>query len=163
MDDELRVLLAKDAIRDQLYNYVRSCDRLDPELGYSVFAEEAITVNGNYYNGGARGFIDMVMAAHARKVMTSHQISNLIIKVNGDKAGSEAYVTAAIESEKEGKLYMQVARCRYNDQWELRNGKWLIVKRVASFDIDYTTQIEKDSGIHASTRDKTDPSYTVIG
>ena len=42
MDDKaLEVLLAKEAIRDQIYTYCRALDRIDNELGYSVFAEDS--------------------------------------------------------------------------------------------------------------------------
>ena len=37
--DEIKTLLAKEAIRDQIYVYCRALDRIDNELGYSVFAE----------------------------------------------------------------------------------------------------------------------------
>lgn len=41
MSEEMRTLLAKEAIRDQIYTYCRALDRIDNELGYSVFAEDS--------------------------------------------------------------------------------------------------------------------------
>ena len=46
---ELEQLVAKEAIRDQIYTYCRSLDRIDNELGYSVFAEDSEVDYGPTY------------------------------------------------------------------------------------------------------------------
>ena len=37
---DLEILIEKDKIRDQIFNYCRALDRIDNELGYTIFAEE---------------------------------------------------------------------------------------------------------------------------
>lgn len=41
MERQIAELIEKEAIREQIYTYCRALDRIDNELGYSVFAEEA--------------------------------------------------------------------------------------------------------------------------
>ena len=93
---ELEQLVAKEAIRDQIYTYCRSLDRIDNELGYSVFAEDSEVDYGPTYKGTGRGFIDMMLDQHRQMISTSHMMTNIIIKFNeaGDKAVSETYMYA---------------------------------------------------------------------
>ena len=46
---ELEVLVEKEAIRDQIYNYCRALDRIDNDLGYTVFAPDAEVDYGPTY------------------------------------------------------------------------------------------------------------------
>ena len=41
MERQIAELIEKEAIREQIYTYCRALDRIDNELGYSVFAEDA--------------------------------------------------------------------------------------------------------------------------
>lgn len=55
-------------------------------------------------------------------------------------------------------------RVRYNDLWERRDGKWVIVKRTVSYDIPYNETIEAKAGVNAENsyrgdEYKKDPSY----
>ena len=38
MEHKLAELIEKEAIREQIYNYCRALDRIDNELGYTIFA-----------------------------------------------------------------------------------------------------------------------------
>ena len=76
---ELEQLVAKEAIRDQIYTYCRSLDRIDNELGYSVFAEDSEVDYGPTYKGTGRGFIDMMLDQHRQMISTSHMMTNIII------------------------------------------------------------------------------------
>ena len=93
--DEIKTLLAKEAIRDQIYVYCRALDRIDNELGYSVFAEDSQVDYGPTYRGTGRGFIDNMLEQHRHMICTHHMMTNILIKVDGDKAVSETYMYAA--------------------------------------------------------------------
>jgi hypothetical protein len=41
MNEEIQALLDKEAIREGLYRYCRSVDRLDAALGHGVFHEDS--------------------------------------------------------------------------------------------------------------------------
>jgi len=164
LNERLRILEAKDAIREKLYSYCRSVDRLDAELGYTVFAEDSFADYGDTFDGPGREAIDLILMQHEFTKYTSHQISNVIIKVNGNKAVSEAYCTACIEKDDEDGHGSYTARVRYNDTWECRDDNWMIVNRIVSGDISFFGGIE--SGLeqfNTSRGDKSDPSYGCIG
>ena len=56
---DIETLLAKEAIRDQIYTYCRALDRIDNELGYSVFAEDSkVNYGPTFPKGTGRQFID---------------------------------------------------------------------------------------------------------
>ena len=83
-------------ITDQIYRYCRAMDRIDHELGYSIWHEDGTADYGHNFQGTGRAFIDHVCQQHAGLQQHSHQVSNIIIDLDGDTAGSEAYVTATL-------------------------------------------------------------------
>jgi len=162
--ERIRILEAKDAIKEKLYSYCRSVDRMDTELGYTVFAEDSYVDYGDTFDGPGRDAIDLIIMQHGYTKYTSHQISNVIVKVDGDRAVSEAYCTACIEKDDEEGHGSYTARVRYNDKWECRDGDWVIVNRIVSGDISFFAGIEKGlEQFNTSRGDKSDPSYECIG
>lgn len=164
---ELEKLIEKDAIRDQIFNYCRALDRIDNELGYTVFAEDAKVDYGPTYKGTGKGFIDMMLKQHRKMVSTHHMMTNILIKFNedGTKAASETYMYAACKyKNKAGKATFTVeARCRDIDNWEKRDGKWVIVNRVVAGDNTFLVMQPQYTEDYNNGRDKVrDPSYDVL-
>lgn len=81
MEHKLAELIEKEAIREQIYNYCRALDRIDNELGYTIFAEDAKVDYGPTYKGSGRGFIDMMLNMHRGMVSTHHMMTNILIKL----------------------------------------------------------------------------------
>ena len=164
-DEKLKTLIEKEEIRDQIYVYCRALDRIDNELGYSVFAEDSVVDYGPTYRGDGRGFIDNMLEQHRHMIATHHMMTNIYIKVDGDKAVSETYMYATCKMPgKEGKTFTVEARCRDIDNWEKRDGKWLIVKRIVAGDNTRILSHYKDLEMYNTSRDdKNDPSYAVLG
>ena len=161
---ELQQLLAKEAIRDQIFNYCRALDRIDNELGYTIFSDDAEVDYGPTYKGSGRGFIDMMMDQHRNMISTHHMMTNILIKLNDDctKAASETYMYAACKyKNRKGEASFTVeARCRDIDKWELRDGKWVIVKRVVAGDNTFLISPMQYTDDYNNGRDKVkDPSY----
>ena len=119
---DLEILIEKEKIRDQIYTYCRALDRIDNELGYTVFAEDAEVDYGPTYKGTGRGFIDMMLKQHRAMVSTHHMMTNILIKFNedGTKAASETYMYAACKykNKKGVPTFTVEARCRDIDKWE---------------------------------------------
>lgn len=160
---ELEKLIEKEAIRDQIYTYCRALDRIDNDLGYSVFAEDAKVDYGPTYKGTGKGFIDMMLNMHRKMVVTHHMMTNILIKFNedGTRAASETYMYAACKyKNKAGKATFTVeARCRDIDKWEKQDGKWVIVERIVAGDNTFIVPAPQYTDDYNNGRDKTeDPS-----
>jgi len=160
---ELRALLDKQAITEQLANYCRAVDRLDKALGYGVFHEDCTADYGaDVYQGTGRGFIDSVCEAHLHCVNHSHQVCNLTIALDGDRAGSETYFHSATRIMIDGTLKQIRVYGRYLDRWERRQGHWAIVKRKTIFDFDETRDLALTERHEQGERDSSDPSYAFL-
>src|SRR5665213_3060327 len=97
MEQALRELVAKQAITEAIYRYCRGLDRMDREVALSVWHPAGTADWGEtYFQGTGAGFIDWVWEVHAGFERHSHQITNILIEVNGDRAVSESYVTVAL-------------------------------------------------------------------
>jgi hypothetical protein len=159
---DLDALLAKSAIETVLKRYCRSMDRIDAELGYGVWHEGGVADYGPIFQGTGRGFIDWVCDFHRTLDATSHQIANILIDVQGDRATSETYITVSLLGTKDGQRTLTVGRGRYLDEWSRRDGRWAIDRRryVTDFAIS-------EEGVTAADgwgkRDSGDLSYALLG
>ncbi len=168
---DLEILVEKDKIRDQIYTYCRALDRIDFELGYSIFAEDAEVDYGPTYKGTGRGFIDMMLKMHTKMMLsTHHMMTNILIKFNedGTKAVSETYMYAACKYRNKAKkpTFTVEARCRDIDKWEKRDGKWVIVKRIVAGDNSFILNSPSYTDDYNNGRGKSkenDPSYVMFG
>ncbi|MDB5972184.1 MAG: hypothetical protein JWQ90_4634 [Hydrocarboniphaga sp.] len=161
--ETLRSLADRQQITDLIYRYCRAVDRLDVALGRSIWHEDAIADYGaDVYQGDGRGVIDHICAQHRHTLVHSHQMSNIVIELDGDRAGSESYVTAWLRMRRGEQLKQITVLSRYVDQWSRRNGRWGLDKRIAIRDFDemrdVTAMVEHDTG----RRDRSDPSYTAL-
>ena len=163
MSDDVTALLDRDAIREALYAYCRSVDRLDAPLGRAVFHEDSHADYGaGVYQGPRRGAIDKIIQDHDGLTSHSHQVSNVLIALDGNRAGSEAYMTGTMRMQREGKEYQICVRARYLDAWEKREGRWAITRREVAFDHDEIREVTSLRGACHSARDETDPSYRFL-
>lgn len=162
-DAEIQRLLDKNAIREALFKYCRSVDRLDIPLGHSVFHEDSYADYGaDVYQGPGRGCIDAIVKTHDNLTTHSHQISNILIALDGDRAGSEAYMTGTMWMRRDGKDFQIFVRARYLDTWEKRDGIWAITRRELAYDHDEVREVTPMRGTVNATRDAGDPSYTIL-
>lgn len=169
---EITELLAREHIRDCVYRLARSIDRCDKPLLASCFHEGATDDHG-IFKGTADDFCDWVMVELKKFERTQHFIGNITIKVDGDKAASEAYFIAhhvMTLPDGDGKKIDMIAAGRYLDSFEKRGGDWKITHRHAVYDwnrADDSTDTWSDPAIAAvlerGTRGPDDPSYGVIG
>jgi hypothetical protein len=138
-------LWAREQIRDRLHLYCKGIDRKDYALVRSCFADD------HYHDhGGLTGSADTFVAAAAgllEKIpATHHSITNVHISLSedGKRASTEANFVAyhLIEAGHHeglpvptgGKATDWIVAGRYLDEMELRDGTWLIVKRLGVHD-----------------------------
>ena len=114
-------------------------------------------------------------ANHAALAGHSHQVTNILIDVDGDSAGSEAYVTGFLWNVSDaGTVSHMVAIGRYLDRWSFRAGVWAIDHRRFVYDAVLPSDssdrslfgrlaTQRSPRQSAARRDQTDPSYKVVG
>jgi hypothetical protein len=152
------------AIKKLLYTYCRSMDRIDVELGYSIWHEGAqADYSEGIYQGSGRGFIDWVLQRHREISAHSHQVTNIFIELDGDRAASEAYVTAVVQAPAEGGVTQTHFCGRYLDRWSYRGGRWGIDRRIYIQDTVELHTFVPGVVPPRMKRDRTDPSYRVLG
>jgi hypothetical protein len=163
MDITLQALIDRAAITEQLYRYCRSVDRLDVPLGHSLWHEDAVADYGDIYQGSGRGVIDFICQAHLQLLHHSHQISNILITLNGDRAGSEAYVTANMRLKDQDQFKQMTVWGRYIDQWSRGDDGWKLDKRQTIIDFDEIRTAVPLGHYTVAKRGPDDPSYKVLG
>lgn len=150
------------AITRQIHLYCRAMDRVDAELGYAIWHEDGEADYGEaIFQGTGRGFIDFVCESHRAMVGHSHQVTNIIINLAGDRAASESYVTAALRIADGSGIKQITTRGRYLDRWSFRD-RWAIDKRIYVHDFDDVRRIDEVSIVGWSKRDRSDPSYAIL-
>lgn len=150
------------AILDQLSRYCRSVDRLDVACGHGVFHEDSTADFSPGYTGTGRGWIDYICVKHREFLHHSHQVTNVIIELDGDKAGSEAYVFATLQRRDGDRIVQHEFWARYIDTWSKRAGVWAIDTRDCIVDYGVMREVDALPGNPRSARDTTDPSYSVL-
>jgi hypothetical protein len=131
LSESVETLIDKQAITEVLYRYCHAVDRIDPELGSQIWHPDGLAHYEGIFEGTGRGFIDFVFESHRQADATSHQLTNMLIAVEGDRATSESYVTACIRTGDND----IVVRGRYSDTWSRRSGQWRIDDRRYRHDI----------------------------
>ncbi len=150
-------------ITDLIYRYCRAMDRIDHALGYSIWHPDGTADYGaDVYVGSGRGFIDHVCRQHAGLLAHSHQVTNILIELNGDRAGSEAYVTATLRMMRDDTLMQMMVWSRFVDTWSKREGRWGIDRRIAVIDFDEIRAVTPMRTTSLGARDRHDPSYQVL-
>lgn len=162
MDGALRDLIAKQAITEQIYTYCRAVDRIDNDLGRSVWHDDGTADYGPIFQGTGHGFIAYVEGSHRAKLGHSHQITNILIRVDGDHAVSEAYVIATLRFEQDGVLRHATVQGRYLDRWSCRAGRWAIDHRQFVHDLDEVRDVAGTRFQSWGRRDRDDPSYALF-
>ena len=151
------------AIRDVLGRYCRGLDRMDRQMAYSVFADGAPALYHGMYEGSGHGFIDWVWEVHQGMERHSHQITNVLIELDGECARSESYVTVTLWIGDDKDLKEIVCRGRYLDRWERRGDQWLIVEREHVLDTQSINGVPiSDAPSKLSQRDESDPSFKLF-
>ena len=164
----LQALIDKQAITEALYAYCRAVDRLDVPLGRSLWHDDAVADYGaSYYHGPGRDVIDLICSHHTGLLSHSHQVANILITLDGDRAGSEAYITGTMRLERDGQLTQLGVWGRYLDTWERRpgalDGRWGIVHRRVVIDHDEVRPVTTGSRKIDFRQNRSDPSYDFLG
>jgi len=159
---EIRALADRHAVTDLIYLYCRAVDRLDHKLGYSIWHDDGTADYGaKVYKGSGRGLVDFVIGEHAKTLGHSHQVTNVILELDGDRAASESYHIAALRVRRDEQLHEITVHGRYLDRWSKRDGRWGIDHRTTIRDFDDIRPVLPLS-VTTGSRDRSDPSYAIL-
>ena len=163
-EEDIQRLVSRQEIQEVLCNYCRGLDRMDKDLAYSVWHEDGTALYHDMYEGTGRGFVDWVWEAHAAMERHSHQITNSLMTIVGDKATSETYVTVVLWTKPDaaGRQQEIIGRGRYLDTWSKRTGKWGIDHREHILDMQTIHDLNRAYVSDVSARDTSDPSFHLM-
>lgn len=162
MTDAVSQLMDKAAIRDLIHTYCRAVDRLDVELGHSIWHDDGVADYGAFYQGPGRQVIDAICKNHESLDSHSHQVTNILIRLENTRAWSESYVTGTMRRTHEGKVIQIGVWGRYLDAWEKQGGRWGLVKREVMYDHDEVREVTPAGQPSRATRGPDDPSFAYL-
>lgn len=125
-------LADREAIKDCLYRYCRGTDRGDAEIIKSAYWPGAMDYHTGF-TGTVEQFCEWALPRLNAMQGNAHLLSNIIIRLDGNKAGVETYFWA-VSILGEGPTREVVATGRYVDKFEKRNDEWRIAERTVVHD-----------------------------
>jgi uncharacterized protein (TIGR02246 family) len=135
-------------IEDLMGRYLFAMDWRDAEAYASTFTEDGVLDYASGVEKGRAAIAGMVnrmreneikrnAEAKLRPARTRHNITNTIIKIDGNKATARSYWTAYANDNPERKAEIS-SYGHYEDELVKQNGQWLFTKRVI-----YNEQLDK--------------------
>jgi ketosteroid isomerase-like protein len=131
----LQGLLDKQEITELLTRYLRSVDRGDVATLRSCYLPDATEDHGGLFAGPAQEYVDSIAAGltHPR-ARTSHNLTNLLIELDGDVATAESYCITFARIKANGEYYHSFVGAWMIDRLERRDGAWGIAHRQLLWD-----------------------------
>lgn len=134
---QLDALSSRAEIEEVLYAYARGNDHGDDAMIRDCFWPESRHKHGRF-EGSSSDFVGFAMKIGSTLKYSKHHISNVSIRINGERAFSECYYNAhhrrpdkAGTGEED-----QWFEGRYIDLWERRDGTWKIIYRRGTTDFN---------------------------
>ncbi len=154
--------LDRENIRATIYRVCRAMDRADQELFRQCYHDDAWDDHG-YYKGPVADFRPASLFRPPHVKSLSHNITTILIELDGDTAWAESYYLAFSRGEQDGKATDSQFGGRYYDRFERRDGEWKIAHRVAIYDwtrVDEVGGTINVPGAVTGSASRDDPTYT---
>jgi SnoaL-like protein len=167
----LQALLDKQEITELLTRYLRSVDRGDLDALRSCYLAGATEDHGGLFLGPAQDYVDSITRdlTHPR-ARTSHNMTNLLIELEGDAATAESYCITFARIKASGEYYHSFVGARMIDRLERRDGRWGIAHRQLVWDWNHDAPAAEQwmqgllapdlSVLRMSAKYPADPVYT---
>lgn len=168
----LQGLLAREAIREQIYNYGRGIDRIDKQLTMDVWHPDGTADYGGQTVNG-RGLVEELFKGLPNMTASAHHLLESRIEVDGDTAVSETIANTSIVNPLEERsvqgvrvgstgISVSLIRGRYADRWSKKDGHWALDHRAYIEDFRTVQEIPGAPRLGRGTRDREDPSYAIV-
>ena len=128
MDDGMREMLDRMAIREVLLRYAHAVDRRNLDMVAGCFTPDA-SYRGSLGDGGIGQALASLKQRMARYDSTMHLIGNQFIELAGDTAKSETYTLAYHRLNGEDEPNVLTVAVRYLDELIRQDGQWRIRAR----------------------------------
>jgi hypothetical protein len=130
--EQLRALLDKQALYENMARYCRGMDRKEVDLMKSTYWPES-TENHGMFVGMSHDFCDWTMELQeSLGHKASHYVSNMLIDLDGDRAKREtAFIYIRVRPDGGPS---DVLSGRYRDLCERRGGEWKVLSRTCVWD-----------------------------
>lgn len=162
----LRRVLDQAEIRDLVLGYCRAVDRRDFALLRTLYHPDATDDHGSYFQGPASEFIDRLPQIMAPNRITAHNVTNMLIAVDGDVAEGEIYTLAYHLMETPDGDVDFMAGGRYLDRYVRHQERWLFMHRQIVLDWNeiQPTRCRRDpaGGTPLGEAGAGDPSYAMF-
>lgn len=123
---EMKIIIAKDKIKDTLYKYCRGVDRCDLELLRSCYWPDSFDDHGRFFSGNGYEFCEKIIPVLKQIESTTHSVGNFLIDVDGDRAFSECQWSIVHRFREPNCLLDWHHQGRYLNIFECRDGEWKI-------------------------------------
>lgn len=158
-------MLDKFALQQLAWTYCHAIDRGDLRLVRSLYHDDAIDDHGPMFRGSPDEYVAWLPSMLANWEITSHVISNMLFLIDGNQAEGELVVLAYHRTPAPDSREL-IARGRYLDRYEKRDGIWRFLRRSLVLDSmeERTTPIgdgpSLDEGIEKGRTDAGDACFT---
>lgn len=165
-NDKLKLLIDKDEIRDLIFSYCQTVDRLDYDRIKQLYHEDAKDNHGFNSSSSLDEFIELLKPFSAQSTGIHHAVCNSYIKVDGDYAEAETYLLASqYMPDGEGRHADIMCGARYLDKFTRVNNIWMFQERCLI--IDWGRRLEATSAfdnpyikpVRKGCTGPSDPSY----
>ena len=151
---------------EDLHNrYVHAIDRGDFAMVRSLYTDDAIEVHGDF-TGPVDDFIAWLQPLQAYFLATTHTVTNLLARADGDELESEARAIAFLRIAGDPPYAMTVVN-RLFDRYRKVDGRWLFCRRAVC--VDWAEQfppredsLDATAPFPAGTRNGDDPVYREV-
>lgn len=131
----LEELAAHAEIKQVLYRYCRGVDRGDAALIAACYTPDATDYHGGWVGLGKDFGTYLVPSMDQAASVGQHNITNVLIELDGDKAAVESYFFAFHpQPAADAPVHHIFVAGRYLDRFALHEGKWLIAERRVVID-----------------------------
>lgn len=130
--EQLRILVAKQELHENMARYCRGMDRKDLDLMQSTYWPES-TENHGMYVGLSHEFCEWTVAVQKESGhKSSHYVTNMLIDLAGNQAKREtAFIYIRVPTDGGP---TDVLCGRYRDLCERRDGEWGVIARTCIWD-----------------------------
>jgi hypothetical protein len=166
LEQQMQLLLDKEAIRELVQAYCNAADRHDHEKMRELYHKHAIDDHGSHFCGPAMDFIDKLPDIQSTMLILHHNVTTHNIKLEGDKAEGEVYILAFHQVDGKDGPFDVLIGGRYFDKYEKRDDVWKFSHRAVVADwvnVHEPSIVNMEhpfiQGAHIGRAGETDPSY----